>query len=205
MGSPLRWDASNRFKGAIVTHGVRPRLKAGILHWGVGTADIDATDIQRVENLIEVNRSRQTGYPIVIAGAVAYILASWRSIVWHAGGPRATIESPNTDTVGVCIAYIGPSQLPRGIPGEVLGPHHKLGQAWYPPIPRGDVLLAALAMRRLRQYGLKQVWGHSEVNAHPDGSPAKSDPFPVDMDEFRSLVLDDDHWEAAVAAHQREQ
>lgn len=186
--------------GGVVTHGVRQSVEAGVLHWGVGEAPLQASPEQRVVDLLRVNRPRKTGYSTVISGGIVYPLASWRSIVWHAGGKRATIEDPNTRTLGVCIAYIGPSERPRGIEGEVLGPHHTLGEAWYPPIPRVDVLLAAQEMRRLRRYGLAEVYGHSEINAYPDGRPAKSDPFPVDMADFRALVLDDTHWAAAVAA-----
>lgn len=194
---PFRVDFCNDFLGQVRAFGTRDRVEAGGLHWGVGTAPIEATPRERVENLVEVNRDRGTGYSRIVSGGVVYELQPWQAIVGHAGGPNATIERPNTRLFGVCIAYIGPSRRPRGIEGEVLGPHHKLGQAWYPPIDRRDVLLAAWCMRDLRKHGLSQVWGHSEINTyggHPGGRPAKSDPFPVQMDDFRKLVLDEEHW-----------
>jgi len=195
MKRPWRVDLTRKYQGQIKASGSRHKVEGGCLHWGVGTAALEAIPEARVRNLIEVNAPRGTGYSRVIAGGVVYVLQPWRKVVGHAGGQNATVPRPNTRLYGVCIAYVGPSQHPRGIEGEVEGPHHKLGTAWYPPIARQDVLLAAHSMRALRAYGLDEVVGHSEINR------AKSDPFPVDMDEFRALVLDDTHWRASLAAH----
>lgn len=204
MATPFRVDVCEDFLGQIKALGTRDTVEGGCLHWGVGTAQLEASPRERVENLVEVNRPRGTGYSAIISGGIVYRMQPWRKVVGHAGGPNATVEFPNTRLYGVCIAYIGPSQRPRGIRGEVRGPHHKLGEAWYPPIDRRDVLLAAWCMRQLRDEGLTQVWGHSEINTqggHPDAPPAKSDPFPVQMDDFRQLVLDDEYWRAARDKH----
>lgn len=204
MARAFRVDVCEDYLGQIKASGMRKSVEAGVLHWGVGTAPLSASAVERVENLIVVNAPRGTGYSAIVSGGIVYRMQPWRKVVGHAGGKNATIAQPNTRTYGVCIAYIGPSQRPRGIAGEVQGPHHKLGSAWYPPISRRDVLLAAWDMRRLRAHGLTQVWGHSEINTRDGkaGAPSmKSDPFPVDMDEFRRLVLDDGYWTAAIDEH----
>ena len=201
----LRVDFSNEFMGRISVGARRSYLVGAGVHWAVGGPEVTfgMDPREQVKLIIAANQARGTGYAEVIADGVVYQLAPWDRVVGHAGGPNATIVRPNTRLFGIAIAYPGPSQHPRGIPGEIQGPHHKFGTAWYPPISELDELLLVSRLRAMRRHGLTadEVWGHSEINAiggRPGGPPGKSDPFPLDMDVIRRRVEHDNAWEQAV-------
>jgi hypothetical protein len=192
----LRVDFNDRHMGRISFGGRRSYLVGAGVHWAVGGPEVTfgMPPDEQVELIVQANAKRGTGYNELIAGGVVYQLAPWDRVVGHAGGPNATILRPNTRLFGIAIAYAGPSQRPRGVEGEIRGPHHKFGSAWYPPISELDELLLVARLRAMRKHGLTadEVWGHSEINT------AKSDPFPLDMEEIRRQVADDRAWEQAV-------
>jgi len=171
----------------------RPRsvCKRGVLHWATGGPDakIGMDVFEWLDLLREVNAPRGTGYSAVVASGILYETAPWTAVTQHCGGSDWT----NTSSYGVSILYPGPSRKPRGIAGETLEHHTKLGKAWYPPISRQDSLHAAWAFRKIKvESGLKEVKGHWEINA------AKNDPRPIDMDYFRRLVFDDEFWKTEI-------
>jgi hypothetical protein len=167
----------------------RTKCPKGVLHWASAgpKAWLGMPWYEWMKLLVEVNRPRGTGYSAVVSEGILYISWPWRRVTQHCGGSDRGWT--NTASYGVSILYPGPSRKPRGIPGETLGPHTKLGEAWYPPISDLDILHAAWAFRRIRDdSGLEEVKGHWEING------AKNDPRPIDMDRFRELVFNDAYW-----------
>lgn len=172
----------------------RTQVKRGVLHWSTGGPDakFGMSIAPWLELLVQVNSPRGTGYNGVVSGSVLYEAAHWTKITQHCGGSDWT----NSEAYGISIMYPGPSAKPRGIPGEVQGPHSKLGTAWYPPIPQEEILTAAWTFRRIREEsGLEEIQGHNGIAGH------KNDPYPIDMDYFRRLVFDDEFWVSELAKH----
>lgn len=171
----------------------RTRCARGVLHWSTGGPDAQLGQETKswLILLVAVNLPRGTGYSAVVASGVLYEAAHWTEVTQHCGGS----DWGNTESYGVSIMYPGPSAKPRGIPGEKLLAHSRLGKAWYPPISEEDILHAAWAFRRVKdEMGLVEVKGHWEING------AKNDPHPIDMARFRRLVFDEVAWREASAA-----